>query len=77
MQCLQRSVSTTVKLYSPQTRRFAVKQEILFSDVSNCVASLKKVVLDIQSAAQGDTRHQMAHPTVRYIAFQVIVPKSC
>ncbi|KAF9044550.1 hypothetical protein BDZ89DRAFT_1059027 [Hymenopellis radicata] len=45
--------------------RSLVKQEILFTDVTNCVASLKKVVLELQSAAKGGGDLQMPQPTIR------------
>ncbi|KAF8922568.1 Rec8 like protein-domain-containing protein [Mucidula mucida] len=46
-------------------RVYKVKQEILFTDVTNCVASLKKVVLELQSAAKGGGDLQMPQPTIR------------
>ncbi|KAJ7900331.1 Rec8 like protein-domain-containing protein [Mycena olivaceomarginata] len=41
-----------------------VKQEIFMTDVSNCVASLKKVVQEMQSIATGE-QLQMAQPAAR------------
>ncbi|KAJ7103545.1 Rec8 like protein-domain-containing protein [Mycena belliarum] len=46
-------------------RVYKVKQEIFMTDVSNCVASLKKVVHEMQSAAAMEAHLQMAVPTAR------------
>ncbi|KAJ7634292.1 Rec8 like protein-domain-containing protein [Mycena polygramma] len=43
---------------------FLVKQEIFMTDVSNCVASLKKVVQEMQSLTTGEGL-QMAQPAAR------------
>ncbi|KAL1719459.1 Rec8 like protein-domain-containing protein [Schizophyllum commune] len=44
-------------------RVYKVKQEMLYTDVSNCVTSLKKVVVELRSL--NDDQLQMAQPTVR------------
>ncbi|KAJ7492632.1 Rec8 like protein-domain-containing protein [Mycena latifolia] len=46
-------------------RVYKVKQEIFMTDVSNCVASLKKVVHEMQSIAAMEAHVQMAQPTAR------------
>ncbi|KAJ6575101.1 hypothetical protein B0H19DRAFT_1254715 [Mycena capillaripes] len=46
-------------------RVYKVKQEIFMTDVSNCVASLKKVVQEMQSIAAAGEQLQMAQPTAR------------
>ncbi|KAJ7293565.1 hypothetical protein C8J57DRAFT_1269366 [Mycena rebaudengoi] len=54
-----------------------VKQEIFMSDVSTCVASLKKVVQEMQSAVATGAQLQMAQPTVRASALTLAVdPKA-
>ncbi|KIY71651.1 hypothetical protein CYLTODRAFT_487083 [Cylindrobasidium torrendii FP15055 ss-10] len=49
-------------------RVYKVKQEILYADVSNCVASLKKVTLEFPGDGSGPAQLQMAQPTVRAAA---------
>jgi meiotic recombination protein REC8 len=44
-----------------------VKQEIFMTDVSNCVASLKKVVQEMQSIATMGAHLQMAQTTARSV----------
>ncbi|TRM60286.1 Rec8 like protein-domain-containing protein [Schizophyllum amplum] len=44
-------------------RVYKVKQEMFFTDVTNCVTSLKKVVIELKSL--NDDQLQMAQPTVR------------
>ena len=51
----------------------AVKQEILMSDVTNCVTSLKKVVQDLRASGSADGQLQMANPVARY----AYMPCSC
>ncbi|KAJ7630924.1 Rec8 like protein-domain-containing protein [Roridomyces roridus] len=46
-------------------RVYKVKQEIFMTDVTNCVASLKKVVQEMQSAAKNGDQLQMAQPSAR------------
>ncbi|KAF7347844.1 RNA cytidine acetyltransferase [Mycena venus] len=46
-------------------RVYKVKQEIFMTDVSNCVASLKKVVQEMQSIAAAGEQLQMAQPAAR------------
>ncbi|KAJ7092714.1 Rec8 like protein-domain-containing protein [Mycena epipterygia] len=46
-------------------RVYKVKQEIFMTDVSNCVASLKKVVQEMQSIAFMGAQLQMAQPSAR------------
>ncbi|KAJ7125591.1 Rec8 like protein-domain-containing protein [Mycena crocata] len=46
-------------------RVYKVKQEIFMTDVSSCVASLKKVVQEMQSIAIMGEQLQMAQPTAR------------
>ncbi|KAJ7169912.1 Rec8 like protein-domain-containing protein [Mycena filopes] len=46
-------------------RVYKVKQEIFMTDVSNCVASLKKVVQEMQSVAAAGAQLQMAQPTAK------------
>lgn len=43
-------------------RVYKVKQEILMSDVTNCVTSLKKVVQDLRASGSTDGQLQMANP---------------
>ncbi|KAL1741877.1 Rec8 like protein-domain-containing protein [Schizophyllum fasciatum] len=44
-------------------RVYKVKQEMLYNDVTNCVTSLKKVVVELKSI--NEDQLQMAQPTVR------------
>ncbi|KAK0208222.1 Rec8 like protein-domain-containing protein [Desarmillaria ectypa] len=53
-------------------RVYKVKQDIFFTDVSHCVASLKKVVPEFQ-ATPGDGRLQMAQPTIRASALTLVI----
>ncbi|PBL01128.1 hypothetical protein ARMGADRAFT_412161 [Armillaria gallica] len=53
-------------------RVYKVKQDIFFTDVSHCVASLKKVIQEFQ-ATPGDVQLQMAQPTIRASALTLIV----
>lgn len=46
---------------------FPVKQEILMSDVSNCVTSLKKVANELKSLGAPDGQLQMAQTSIRYV----------
>ncbi|KAF9270204.1 hypothetical protein L218DRAFT_952383 [Marasmius fiardii PR-910] len=46
-------------------RVYRVKQDIFYTDVTNCVTSLKKVVQDLQTTAAKERVLQMAQPTVR------------
>ncbi|KAF8213061.1 Rec8 like protein-domain-containing protein [Mycena galopus ATCC 62051] len=46
-------------------RVYKVKQEIFLTDVSNCVASLKKVVEQMQSTAAAGEQLQMAQPAAK------------
>ncbi|KAJ7071043.1 Rec8 like protein-domain-containing protein [Mycena amicta] len=50
-------------------RVYKVKQDIFFTDVTNCVASLKKVVQEIKSASAQDL--QMAQPIARSSALNL------
>ncbi|KAF7306915.1 RAD21/Rec8 N-terminal domain protein [Mycena indigotica] len=50
-------------------RVYKVKQEIFFSDVTSCVASLKKVVQEMKTASALDL--QMAQPTARLSALNL------
>ncbi|KAF9568401.1 hypothetical protein CPC08DRAFT_625327 [Agrocybe pediades] len=51
-------------------RVYKVKQDIFMSDVTNCVATLKKVVQDMR--ASGSAQLQMANPSVRPAAVTLI-----
>ncbi|KAG7450531.1 uncharacterized protein BT62DRAFT_520092 [Guyanagaster necrorhizus] len=53
-------------------RVYKVKQEIFFTDVSHCAASLKKIIQEFQ-AAPGDMQLQMAQPTIRASALTLII----
>ncbi|KAJ7038216.1 Rec8 like protein-domain-containing protein [Mycena alexandri] len=46
-------------------RVYKVKQDIFMTDASNCVASLKKVVQEMQSIAATGAQLQMAQPTAK------------
>ncbi|KAJ7783773.1 Rec8 like protein-domain-containing protein [Mycena maculata] len=46
-------------------RVYKVKQEIFMTDVTNCVASLKKVVQEMQSISMMGEQLQMVQPTAR------------
>ncbi|KIK07004.1 hypothetical protein K443DRAFT_129571 [Laccaria amethystina LaAM-08-1] len=50
---------------------FPVKQEILMSDVSNCVTSLKKVANELKSLGASEDRLQMAQTSIRPSAFTI------
>ncbi|KAJ3513821.1 hypothetical protein NLJ89_g2734 [Agrocybe chaxingu] len=52
-------------------RVYKVKQEIFFTDVTNCVASLKKVVQDLRSSGALDGQLQMANPSARPSALTI------
>ena len=47
----------------------SVKQEMFFSDVNTCVASLKKAVDELRTL--GEAQLQMAQPTFRSVALTV------
>ncbi|KAJ7225526.1 Rec8 like protein-domain-containing protein [Mycena pura] len=53
-------------------RVYKVKQEIFMTDVSNCVASLKKVIKEMPSILSVDTQLQMAQPTARPSALNIV-----
>ncbi|KAJ8083983.1 R8 protein [Marasmius tenuissimus] len=59
------------------TRVYKVKQDLFFTDVSNCVASLKKMVQDLQTIAAKEAALQMAQPTVRYAVVVQKLHKVC
>jgi hypothetical protein len=48
----------------------SVKQEIFFSDVNTCVASLKKAVDELRTL--GEAQLQMAQPTFRSVVLTVV-----
>lgn len=52
-------------------RVYKVKQEILMSDVSNCVTSLKKVANELKSLGAPDGQLQMAQTSIRPSAFTI------
>lgn len=52
----------------------SVKQEIFFSDINTCVASLKKAVDELHTL--GEAQLQMAQPTFRSVAL-TDVPGFC
>ncbi|KAK0465040.1 Rec8 like protein-domain-containing protein [Desarmillaria tabescens] len=53
-------------------RVYKVKQDIFFTDVSHCVASLKKVIQEYQ-ATPGDGQLQMAQPNTRASALTLVI----
>ncbi|KAF8974045.1 hypothetical protein BDZ97DRAFT_1912480 [Flammula alnicola] len=55
-----------------KSETFLVKQEILMTDVTNCVTSLKKVVQDLRSSDALDAQLQMANPVARVAALTIV-----
>ncbi|KAF8807392.1 hypothetical protein BYT27DRAFT_7099303 [Phlegmacium glaucopus] len=53
-------------------RVYKVKQEILMSDVTNCVTSLKKVVQDLRASGSASGQLQMANPVARHSALTIV-----
>ncbi|KDR84977.1 hypothetical protein GALMADRAFT_131737 [Galerina marginata CBS 339.88] len=49
-----------------------VKQEIFFTDVTNCVATLKKVVQDLRASGSLNGQLLMPNPTVRASALTIV-----
>ncbi|KAF8905571.1 Rec8 like protein-domain-containing protein [Gymnopilus junonius] len=53
-------------------RVYKVKQEIFLTDVTNCVATLKKVVQEFHSTGAANGDFQMQNPTVRPSALTIV-----